>query len=70
MWEEVFEGLGRREGLLDLFGSGKVSKDGGAFDGGTAFQVVAAGPGSGGLVLVGAVQGAEVDKGYFVVGGR
>ena len=61
---------GRRgEDLLDLFGAGELQEDGGAFGGGTAFEVVACGPGGGGGVFGWGVEGAEVDGGDFVGGG-
>jgi len=67
--KEVLEGLGGGEGLLHFLGASEVGEDGGAFDGSAAFEVVAAGPGSGG-VFGWRVEGAEVHDGYFVRGRR
>ncbi len=61
--QEAGEVIGRdgRQDLLDLFGTGEVGKDGWAFDGSRAFDVVAGRPGGGGIVFGWGVEGAEVD---------
>lgn len=53
--EEACEVRGRRGGedLLDFLAAREVGEDGGAFDGGAAFEVVAGGPGGGGRVVGG-----------------
>ena len=66
--EEVFEDVGVGECLLDFFGAGEVGEDGRAFDGGAALEMVAGRPGGRRVVFSGAVEGAEVDDGYFVRG--
>lgn len=66
--EEAGEGgRGRREeDLLDFLGAGEVEEDGGAFDCGGAFEMVAGCPGCGTVVFCGGVEGAEVDDAHFV----
>ena len=66
VWKEALEAVGSGEGLLDLFGACQVGEDGGAFDGGAAFEVVACSPGRGTVILCWGVERTEIDDGCFV----
>ena len=66
--EEALEGVGRREGLLDLFRAREVGEDRGAFDRITALEVVARCPRGGRAVFGRRVESAEVDDCCFVWG--